>query len=189
MVSFFSQQRSVFFLALVALTVLVAVPPGGLHVAAQTDDSIVESTMEPTMGATDPIVAPPEDDDEPRDSALDCSPELLGDGQCDDEFNTEACGELSFCLFLWFAVRCCLTTPFVLGSCGAPCAAAVVDVGRDLHQGVFLSASSVGRGGVTTRHGLSSRGLVDRRPSRHAASGSYHILYDKARHYDAVRSI
>jgi len=109
MVSFFSQQRSVFFLALVALTVLVAVPPGGLHVAAQTDDSIVESTMEPTMGATDPIVAPPEDDDEPRDSALDCSPELLGDGQCDDEFNTEACGELSFCLFFLVVCRALLS--------------------------------------------------------------------------------
>lgn len=87
MVSFFAQQRSVFLLALVALTGLVVVPPGGLHVAATTD-SAAEGTMEPTTGA-------PQDDDEPRDSFLDCPPELLGDGQCDDDYNNETCGELS----------------------------------------------------------------------------------------------
>ncbi len=94
MVSFFAPQRSAFLLALVALTGLVVVPPGGLHVAATTTDSAGESTMAPTLGATEAAGAP-ETDDEPRDSFLDCPPEYLGDGQCDDTYNTATCGELS----------------------------------------------------------------------------------------------
>eukprot|EP00752_Nemacystus_decipiens_P011502 g10214.t1 len=87
-------SRRIVVLALVAVTALLAPPISATTTESMVTDTAADQETEPYYSdttATD-TADNGDTDDEPVDSGLECSDDFLGDGQCDDSNNMEACG-------------------------------------------------------------------------------------------------